>query len=38
MSAVVKQPGESAGDVEFAEPRKVELAGLAGKHAVYRVV
>ena len=37
-SAVVKQLAESAGDVDFAEPREVELAGLAGKHAVYKVV
>jgi len=35
---VVKQLAESAGDVDFAEPREVELAGLAGKHAVYKVV
>ena len=38
VSAVVKQLAESAGDGEFAEPREVELAGLAGKHGVYRVV
>jgi class 3 adenylate cyclase len=37
-SAVVKQLAESAGDVDFAEPRELELSGLAGKHAVYRVV
>ncbi len=37
-SAVVKELAESAGDVDFAEPREVELAGLAGKHAVYKVV
>jgi class 3 adenylate cyclase len=36
-SAVVKQLAESAGDVDFADPREVELAGLAGKHAVYKV-
>jgi class 3 adenylate cyclase len=37
-SAVVKQLAESAGDVDFADPREVELSGLAGKHAVYKVV
>jgi hypothetical protein len=34
----VKQLTESAGDVAFEDERQVELAGLAGKHAVYRVV
>jgi class 3 adenylate cyclase len=37
-SAVVKQLAESAGDVSFEDGREVELAGLAGPHAVYRVV
>lgn len=37
-SSVVKQLTESAGDVGFADAREVELAGLAGTHAVYRVV
>jgi class 3 adenylate cyclase len=36
-SAVVKQLADSAGDIDFGEPREVELSGLAGKHAVYRV-
>jgi class 3 adenylate cyclase len=36
-SSVVKQLTESAGDVAFADGREVELAGLAGTHAVYRV-
>jgi class 3 adenylate cyclase len=36
-SSVVKQLTESAGDVTFSDPREVELAGLAGTHAVYRV-
>ena len=36
-SAVVKQLTESAGDVAFEEEREVELAGLAGRHVVYRV-
>ena len=37
-SAVVKQLSESAGDVGFVDAREVELAGLSGTHAVYRVV
>jgi class 3 adenylate cyclase len=37
-SAVVKQLTESAGDVGFEDVREVELAGLSGLHAVYRVV
>jgi class 3 adenylate cyclase len=37
-SAVVKQLTESAGDVGFEHARDVELAGLAGTHALYRVV
>jgi class 3 adenylate cyclase len=37
-SAVVKELTESAGDVGFEEAREVELPGLAGTHAVYRVV
>jgi class 3 adenylate cyclase len=37
-SAVVKQLTESAGDVGFEDEREVELAGLAGTHAVYKVV
>jgi class 3 adenylate cyclase len=37
-SSVVKQLTESAGDVAFEDPREVELAGLAGRHPVYRVV
>jgi class 3 adenylate cyclase len=37
-SAVVKQLTESAGDVSFEDAREVELSGLAGKHAVYKVV
>jgi class 3 adenylate cyclase len=37
-SSVVKQLTESAGDVSFEDRRDVELAGLAGTHAVYRVV
>jgi class 3 adenylate cyclase len=37
-SSVVKQLTESAGDVGFEEPREVELAGLAGTHALYKVV
>jgi class 3 adenylate cyclase len=37
-SSVVKQLTESAGDVGFEEAREVELSGLAGTHAVYRVV
>jgi class 3 adenylate cyclase len=36
-SSVVKALTESAGDLEFSEPREVELAGLAGTHVVYRV-
>jgi adenylate cyclase len=37
-SAVVKQLTESAGDIGFEDARDVELAGLAGSHAVYKVV
>jgi class 3 adenylate cyclase len=37
-SSVVKQLTESAGDVSFEDGREVQLAGLAGTHAVYRVV
>jgi class 3 adenylate cyclase len=37
-SSVVKQLTESAGDVGFEEAREMELAGLAGSHAVYKVV
>jgi class 3 adenylate cyclase len=37
-SSVVKQLTESAGDLGFEEAREVELSGLAGTHAVYRVV
>jgi class 3 adenylate cyclase len=37
-SSLVKQLTESAGDVSFEEEREVELAGLAGIHAVYKVV
>jgi class 3 adenylate cyclase len=37
-SSVVKQLTESAGDFRFEDARDVELAGLAGTHAVYKVV
>jgi class 3 adenylate cyclase len=37
-SSVVKQLTESAGDVGFEDAREVELAGLAGTHAVYKVI
>ena len=37
-SAVVKELTESAGDLGFEKARDVELAGLAGTHAIYRVV
>jgi class 3 adenylate cyclase len=37
-SSVVKQLTESAGDIDFEDAREVELAGLAGTHAVYKVV
>ena len=37
-SGVVKQLTESAGDVGFEDAREVELSGLAGTHAVYKVV
>jgi class 3 adenylate cyclase len=37
-SSVVKQLTESAGDIGFEDAREVELAGLAGTHAVYKVV
>jgi class 3 adenylate cyclase len=36
-SSVVKELTESAGDLTFADAREVELAGLSGPHAVYRV-
>jgi class 3 adenylate cyclase len=36
-SSVVKVLTESAGDISFDEAREVELAGLAGTHAVYKV-
>ena len=38
VSSVVKQLTESAGDVGFEDAREVELAGLAGTHALYKVV
>ena len=37
-SSVVKQLTESAGAFRFEDARDVELAGLAGTHAVYKVV
>jgi class 3 adenylate cyclase len=37
-SSVVKQLTESAGDIDFEDEREVELAGLSGRHTVYRVV
>jgi class 3 adenylate cyclase len=37
-SSLVKQLTESAGDVAFEDGREVQLAGLAGTHAVYKVV
>jgi class 3 adenylate cyclase len=37
-SSVVKQLTESAGDVAFEDAREVELAGLAGRHGIYKVV
>ena len=37
-SSVVKHLAESAGDIRFEDERQVELPGLAGTHAVYRVV
>jgi class 3 adenylate cyclase len=36
-SSVVKALTESAGDIAFEEAREVELAGLSGTHAVYKV-
>jgi len=36
-SSVVKHLTESAGDIAFSDARDVELAGLAGTHAVYAV-
>jgi class 3 adenylate cyclase len=36
-SSVVKDLAESSGDVTFEDPREVELAGLAGRHAVYKI-
>jgi class 3 adenylate cyclase len=38
VSSVVKQLADSSGDVSFQEEREVELAGLTGRHAVYKVV
>jgi adenylate cyclase len=38
VSSVVKALTESAGDLEFSEPREVELAGLAGPQVVHRVL
>jgi class 3 adenylate cyclase len=38
VSSVVKQLTESAGDVGFEDAREVELAGLTGTHALYKVV
>jgi class 3 adenylate cyclase len=38
VSSVVKQLADSSGDVTFQEEREVELAGLTGRHAVYKVV
>lgn len=38
VSSVVKQLTESAGDIGFEDARDVELAGLAGTHALYKVV
>ena len=37
-SSVVKQLTDSAGDVGFEDAREIELAGLTGTHAVYKVV
>jgi class 3 adenylate cyclase len=37
-SSVVKQLTDSAGDIDFEDAREVQLAGLAGTHAVYKVV
>jgi class 3 adenylate cyclase len=37
-SSVVKELAESSGDVIFEDPREVELAGLAGPYAVYKIV
>jgi class 3 adenylate cyclase len=37
-SSLVKQLTESAGDVRFEDGREVQLPGLAGTHAVYKVV
>jgi class 3 adenylate cyclase len=37
-SSVVKELAASAGDVTFGDPREVELAGLTGRHAVYKIV
>jgi class 3 adenylate cyclase len=37
-SSVVKHLAESAGDVSFEDPREVELAGLTGRHAIYKIV
>jgi class 3 adenylate cyclase len=36
-SSVVKELADSSGDVTFEDPREVELAGLAGRHTVYRI-
>jgi class 3 adenylate cyclase len=37
-SSVVKELAESSGDVVFEGPREVELAGLTGRQAVYKIV
>jgi class 3 adenylate cyclase len=37
-SSLVKQLTESAGDINFEDARDLELAGLAGTHAVYKIV
>ena len=36
-SSVVKDLADSSGDVHFEDPREVELAGLAGRHTVYKI-
>jgi adenylate cyclase len=36
-SSLLKELTESAGDVHFQEPRRVELKGLTGTYAVYPV-
>jgi class 3 adenylate cyclase/ketosteroid isomerase-like protein len=37
-SSLLKELVDSAGDIEFGEPRSAELKGLAGTHAMYPVV